>query len=510
MRRLIPGEQVPRRVAGSGVPTFCNKEQHEMNTSATPPDGALELVDYLVAGTMVRLGQQFASFPIPHEPSADQWAALEWLAEQLAKQAVGIAKPAYYLSSLDPGVGKTQTLVAFIKTLIEDQRFAHVGVAVFANRLEELFTFPDEDEGILSGGLVWDCFGDDLKGARAQGKFAVLTHDDAWNDLGCTPSRGRVLFTTQVRLLTGAKDCGSFAGIADFHYQGQPRQIRVWDESLLPGYPITLDPDEALGMVHPIRTRLRMPELSKALKANMAALDTWPADSLYQMCDWEADFGIDQEDLISCVPWKSGLQKVAAALWLLRGQVGVVRRDTYTEGNTVLTYAESLPEDLPSLVVTDASGRCRETYVEWMKSRSDLVRGPEAVKRYDNLKIHLWDQGGGKTSWRKNPNELLDGVVKMIASQPDDEEWLIIHHKPNYRRGVPNVPKKLREMLSDRSPDRLSFVTWGAHSAVNRYAHIKNVVLAGILFLPDTANEATTRAVVRSRPQDRIEKPDET
>jgi hypothetical protein len=119
-------------------------------------DGPLELADYLTAGTMLRLAQQFARFTEeghPHEPSAAQWHALEWLAEQMARQAVGIADPVYHLSSLDPGVGKTQTLVAFIRTLLGDPRFDHVGIIVFANRLEELYAFPTEDTPEGESGL---------------------------------------------------------------------------------------------------------------------------------------------------------------------------------------------------------------------------------------------------------------------------------------------------------------------------------------------------------------------
>jgi hypothetical protein len=108
---------------------------------------------------------------------------------------------------------------------------------------------------------------------KAAGKFAVLTHDDKWNRLGCTQNRARVLFTTQARLLTGARDKGSFSAITDFHYQVRPRQVRVWDETILPGYPITLDPDAALRLVYPIRTKLRRPDIAAALKADMKELD---------------------------------------------------------------------------------------------------------------------------------------------------------------------------------------------------------------------------------------------
>jgi hypothetical protein len=158
------------------------------------------------------------------------------------------------------------------------------------------------------------------------------------------------------------------------------------------------------------------------------------------------------------------------------------------------------------MVVMDASGRCRETYKEWIRSRANLVEGPAAVKDYGNLTIHHWNRGGGKSSWRKDSAGLLDGIVKIIASKPDHEEWLVVHHKPSFRKGMPNIPKRLREMVVNG--DRLSFVTWGAHSAVNRFSHIRNVILAGILFLPEPAYEATARATVGSKPADQIEKPD--
>jgi hypothetical protein len=93
----------------------------------------------------------------------------------------------------------------------------------------------------------------------------------------------------------------------------------------------------------------------------------------------------------------------------------------------------------------------------------------------------------------------------MIASKPETEEWLIVHHKPNFRRGMPNVQKRLREIVPN--PDRLHFVTWGAHAAVNRFARIKNVILAGILFLPEPAYEATARATVGSKPADDVNPP---
>src|SRR5690349_14102158 len=52
-----------------------------------------------------------------HRPSAEMWRALTDLASVLEAMAEGRCPPKLFLSSLDPGVGKTQTVTHFIKAL---------------------------------------------------------------------------------------------------------------------------------------------------------------------------------------------------------------------------------------------------------------------------------------------------------------------------------------------------------------------------------------------------------
>ena len=43
------------------------------------------------------------------------WRGIEDLAKHLELMAEGRCEPRYYLSSLDPGVGKTQTIIHFLR-----------------------------------------------------------------------------------------------------------------------------------------------------------------------------------------------------------------------------------------------------------------------------------------------------------------------------------------------------------------------------------------------------------
>ena len=83
--------------------------------------------------------------------------------------------------------------------------------------------------------------------------LAVLTSDAEVNALsGAAPGSAQVLVTTQQRIEM-ACDGRSFEDVGAFHYQGRPRAILLWDESWLPGTAVTLDRDNLLALVKPMR-----------------------------------------------------------------------------------------------------------------------------------------------------------------------------------------------------------------------------------------------------------------
>ena len=80
----------------------------------------------LAATTLNNLARYFTSKG--HRPSEDMWAALMDLAEALEAMAVGRAEPKFFLSSLDPGVGKTQTITHFVDAMLSQPAYEQVGV----------------------------------------------------------------------------------------------------------------------------------------------------------------------------------------------------------------------------------------------------------------------------------------------------------------------------------------------------------------------------------------------
>ncbi len=102
-------------------------------------------------------------------------------------------------------------------------------------------------------------------------------------------------------------------------------------------------------------------------------------------------------------------------------------------GNTALGYRGHLPADFFPVLILDASGRVRTTYRFWERDRGGLVMLPSATKRYDNLTIHVWNKAGGKSAFRSNAGDLVEGIAATINSKPG-EEWLVILHKEDGRR----------------------------------------------------------------------------
>src|SRR4051794_30108816 len=145
--------------------------------------------DTLHQDTVHRLRTQFASYGFRLRLSPEMWAGIEDLALCLQRMADGEADRTFFLSSLDPGVGKTQTVVTFLQSLLSSPRHEHVGAVVFMFTKDEIKTFVQE---ALEAGLP-------------EHAFAARVHKDdrEVNELGCgDPERARILFTTQQRLVT--------------------------------------------------------------------------------------------------------------------------------------------------------------------------------------------------------------------------------------------------------------------------------------------------------------------
>src|SRR4051794_3311604 len=149
-------------------------------------------------------------------PSDLMWRGIEDLTEHLQGMAEGSCEPRFYLSSLDPGVGKTQTVVHFLRALLSSPQHGDVGVIIF------LFTKQQIEEVVTRANLD-------------PTDYAVLmtAEDEAERNLidsgAPDPNSARVLFTTQQRLQLLCKDDKKFSDVEAYHFRGRPRQVRIWD-----------------------------------------------------------------------------------------------------------------------------------------------------------------------------------------------------------------------------------------------------------------------------------------
>jgi hypothetical protein len=429
-------------------------------------------------------------------PSDEMWTALTDLASKLEAMANGTCEPKFFLSSLDPGVGKTQTVTHFLKSLTSSLDHLDVGVLICVSRLDEIDRFVEEME-------------------LSRIEYAVLTSDEKRNKLGigsALSNKARVLFTTQqmVERRGAGRD---FDDMRELQFFGRPRQVRIWDESILPGQTVTLNKDD-MGLL-PRALRLTHHTLAEAIDTFSVELRSVADGATYQVPDFPALaakkvgktcnkeeitkvpnlLGLNEAlGLVAGAEPQEPLKQAMTALWSLSGKTVSVRRD-WRYGNTMLDYKDTLPEGLAPLVILDASGRVREIYRQWQESRDGLELLTVAKKRYDNLTVHCWQTSGGKNAFRKNGQSLLDGIAETINSKPE-EDWLVVHIKDGI--GFDFVPELQKRITGN--PERVHCIHWGNHHATNDYVEIPNVILAGTLFYRPSQYEALARLAAAKHP----------
>jgi hypothetical protein len=384
----------------------------------------------------------------------------------MVAMADGIAPPSFFLSSLDPGVGKTTTLIHFVQELLRSEQHEGVAALLCVSRLEEIARLVEE--------MDFD-----------EADFAVLTSDEEVNRLSSTlPSEARVVFTTHAMVKSRCRG-GRFRDAEVFHYQGEVRAVRIWDEEMLPGDVVSLSTDQLAALRDPLRvSHPALAELIEGLERDLrvsrgSGTMTWP--------------DVEEATGFACWSARQGLEQRHAAyldtLFTLSGRRVLLRKpNPASKVITALDSRDAIPDDLAPMVILDASGRIRATYDQWENTQGNLVRLTSAVRSYENLTIRVMDKGSGKASWSKNGDALALEVAHLIDSKPE-EEWLVIYHK-----GVKSgrIPDQIMGLLSS-NPDRVSFLNWGKHQGTNEYRHIRNVILAGMNNHPETDYEMKAR-----------------
>ncbi|MCG7504762.1 DNA-primase RepB domain-containing protein [Mesorhizobium retamae] len=431
---------------------------HSLPEVSVPPASTAD-PGRLTSETMADLRESFDRFS--HNPSLAQMGGLKDLVSHLEAMANGTADSLFYLTSLDPGVGKTQSITHFTKRLLKSKLHKDVSVLICLGRLAEIKSLV-EDMGLEKhdfGVLVAD-----TEGNKELSLLGNPVTDSA-----------RVLFTTQQMLESRMKRAEGFCEARDFFYRGRPRQVRLWDEACLPARPYYLRVDAMKKLLEEAGRQRK--DIHDTLSKIISEIETAQDGSIYDIPDLEAAFSLNSALAMYSEETKA-TQNVANDLWSLSGKPVVIQRAG--KDNIFVHYENTLPDDLKPVLICDASGRVRQTYSHWSEGRGDLVQLRHAPKSYENLTVHVWRRGGGKEAWKNDDGTLINGIVDTIDSKPD-EEFLILHHMENhrFRKDIPSLIRGRAE-----NPDRLHFAHWGGedYRATNRFKDVKNVILAGTLF----------------------------
>lgn len=388
------------------------------------------------------------------QTSEDQEQAIRAFFEVMERGLLGELAPSFYLLALDPGMGKTTAILAFLKAWRSAGFVPASSVLVGLSTLQELEVF------VRKSGLAAD-------------EFAVLTSDPEMNALGLPPQRhgeARVLFTSQamIRSRTRGK---TFAEVSEFHFEGQPRPLRLWDEDILPRRWRTIRIDNLRSLASPLRPQF--PDYADQMGAFGDAVRSMEVGSIVTVPEEAA---LCLSVLPSALQAASELRGTVEALQEMAGQRMRVEAGTYY-GKELLGLTEPLPADLRPLVVVDASGRVRDAYRVWETERGDLVRLPSAGNLYLEVNLHHWHRASGKDAL-SDPvalREIASGITKAFERDLEGQ-WLII---------APKDPlEDLREAVNAHShpltEGQLHWLNWGRHRSTNDFKDVENVIIVGL------------------------------
>jgi hypothetical protein len=378
-------------------------------------------------------------------------AAIYSLLKALESGLKGALEDAYHLSSIDPGLGKSLSVATLLQSWKESAFKPASSVLIGLSRLAEIHSY------LAASGLDRE-------------DVAVLTSQEEFNALGLPEAQhgnAPVMFTTQ-QMIERRTRGRTFGEAEEFHYQGKPRSLRIWDESLIPSEPLTLRIDEAACL--PASLRTHNPEFIASLQSFLAKLWTLKDRDRLKVPDELLEMSAALKGNIA-----TNHRAILDTLGRLAGQtVAIVNVGS---GNMHLAGAsQPLPSDFSPVVILDASGRVRETYRVWERELGNLRRLPEAVKNYENLQVNLWERAVGQTAIKEPgaEEEVVRAVAEVVDSAPD-QDWLVVHYKDH------PVDERVRAALKHDLGDRLNFLHWGNHHGTNDYEHCRNVILIGQL-----------------------------
>lgn len=387
--------------------------------------------------------------------------------------------------SLGTGCGKTSAIIAWI-TALHRLGIRSVAVSVSASKVEALCDLKSD---LMRHGVPEHLIG--------------LKHSYRDATLPSTGDDDRIY-----QLVTHARVRGGSDNPLFIEHKGQQRALMIYDESLIRSDVEVISERTLRKQVAALKEDVRGRPLEEQFHGLFCFLEgaiqsisdgltrhkEHPRSS--QLLTIEAPDGIDLDAyrtlLGSSVQWETirrFLNVVGSPLRLLR-----TKQD---EG--LVWYQISVPPELANILILDASYPIRELVrldSSITDSTPDSVR---EVKRFDRVTVYQMNHPSGRGATTENfgkrwttDRTMSKEIVKVVQSIPEDKAILFFTFKPRPQEA--NIRDILLRDLSDAGIDvhastpegkpRISVLTWGDETSLNRYAHCEVVILVGLLHLP--------------------------
>lgn len=418
-------------------------------------------------------------------------SSLGFLQRELSRLTFCI-KRGRYAYPLPTGMGKTQSVVGFCTALVQEG-FDDKSVVVSATKVEALAGIkrdliangvPEERIGLIHS-YRYDPA--PPRGALPEGYASEPATDE--ND------ERQIMLVTHNRIKGGKLDRFNW-------YKGKPRDLVIWDESLLVSRSRLLSSrslEKSLGHLKP-----DLPSPSPALMFFEGALEAIEQELVRQRAGSEPqplELPAIDDNLLHAIRCDVGTAEVQEALRLFLDMAQEpLRVIEDQQGHAVVTYDIVVPKELESIAILDASYPIRE--LERMDPT--IQQGcyfPEDLKRFDRVRLHHLKSPSGRgtvTSSFKHAHrtdrKISMEVCDLIASLPKDEGVIVFTFKNRGTGGThkasPDFTKILKEDLKDAGVDtaakvtegdRFVFLTWGQETSLSEYSYCKHVVFAGVL-----------------------------
>jgi hypothetical protein len=403
-----------------------------------------------------------------------------------------------YAFPLPTGTGKTRSIIAWLSA-VNDLGLDSLSVTVCASKVEALCDLKRalEKEGIPSGkiGLIHSYKYNKRVAEDYLHYDRVLSPGHASED----SDRTEDIDQKQILLLTHQRVKGN-TWIKEYnHYQGNKRDLMIWDETLIGSESFVFPDDEissAISRIEGLR-KGSSPIRHKALEYLKSCVEVVNAEIERQKSPGsEPELirlpflnGYELEEFKVSLGDLDGSDTLRSLLDVSQEKLRVLRN--VAQGGGALTFKIVVPRDLKNIVILDASHNVR--LLAQMDDSIQTVPIPKDIITYENVKVHqLWFPSGRTTmnkefSPRRGNRKVSKEIADVIKGIPEGESILIFVFK---KRNWLDQKERLLCDLKDNGIDidaiisgksRIVVLTWGNETSISQYSYCSHIIFAGVL-----------------------------